>query len=118
MVLDELMRLTGAEVLDWSWKVDCCGGSHVLQRPDLVEPLVNEITEGAREAAAHGIVTACPLCHTNLETHQKGSNALPVFYFPELLGLAMGLQKEARGWWKRHVIPPKIIQRLLTIQPT
>jgi heterodisulfide reductase subunit B len=116
MVMDELIRLTGAEVLDWSWKVDCCGGSHALLRPELVERLVNEIMEGARKAGAHGIVTACPLCHANLETRQRELNALPVFYFPELLGLAMGLREEARGWWKRHVITPEIINRL-TLQP-
>lgn len=116
MVMDELIRLTGAEVIDWSWKVDCCGGSHALVRPELVERLVNEIMEGARKAGAHGIVTACPLCHANLETRQRELNALPVFYFPELLGLAMGLREEARGWWKRHVITPEIINRL-TLQP-
>jgi heterodisulfide reductase subunit B len=107
LVMDELMGMTGAEVLDWSWKVDCCGGGHALLRPELVEPLVNEIMEGARKAGAKGIVTACPLCQSNLETRQKGSHAVPIFYFTELLGLAMGLNKEAEGWWKRHLITPK-----------
>ena len=107
MVMDELIELTGAQVLDWSWKVDCCGGGHALLRPELVEPLVNEIMDGARKAGAHGIVTACPLCQSNLETRQKGSSALPIFYFTELLGLAMGLDKEAEGWWKKHVIQPQ-----------
>jgi heterodisulfide reductase subunit B len=107
VVMDELIGLTGAEVLDWAWKVDCCGAGHALLRPELVEPLVNEIVEGARKAGAQGIVTACPLCQSNLETRQKGSNALPVFYFTELLGLAMGLDKEAESWWKKHLITPK-----------
>jgi heterodisulfide reductase subunit B len=107
-VMDELMALTKAEVIDWSWKVDCCGGGHALLRPDLVAPLVNEIVEGAHKAGAHGIVTACPLCQSNLETRQRGKNVLPVFYFPELLGLAMGLEKEAKGWWRRHVITPHV----------
>ena len=26
ILMDELIGMTGAEVLDWSWKVDCCGG--------------------------------------------------------------------------------------------
>ena len=106
-LMDELIGMTGVDVLDWSWKVDCCGGGHALLRPELVEPLVNEIVEGARKAGAHGIVTACPLCQSNLETRQKGPNSLPVFYFTELLGLAMGLNKEAEGWWKKHLITPK-----------
>jgi heterodisulfide reductase subunit B len=113
MVMDELMGMTGADVLDWSWKVDCCGGGHALLRPELVEPLVNEIMGGARKAGAKGIVTACPLCQSNLETRQKGPNTLPIFYFSELLGLAMGLNKEAEGWWKKHLITPKGLQRAL-----
>jgi heterodisulfide reductase subunit B len=107
MVMDELMALTGAKVLDWAWKVDCCGGGHALLRPDLVASLVNEIVEGARKADAHGIVTACPLCQANLETRQRRPNVLPIFYFTELLGLAMGLEKEVQGWWRRHLIQPK-----------
>jgi heterodisulfide reductase subunit B len=110
MVMDELIKLTGAEALDWSWKVDCCGGSHTMLRPDLVKSLVDEIIDGARKAGAHAVVTACPLCQVNLETHQKRPNALPIVYFSELLGLAMGLEKEVKGWWKRYVITPKIIQ--------
>jgi heterodisulfide reductase subunit B len=106
-LMDELIRLTGAQVLDWSWKVDCCGGGHTLLLPELVEPLVNEIVDGARKTGAHGIVTACPLCQSNLETRQKGPDVLPIFYFSELLGLAMGLKKEAEGWWKRHLIQPR-----------
>lgn len=108
MIMDKLIGMTGAEILDWSWKVDCCGGGHALLRPDLVAPLVNEIMEGARKTGAHGIVTACPLCQSNLETRQKGPSALPIFYFTELLGLALGLVKEAEGWWGRHLIPPPL----------
>jgi heterodisulfide reductase subunit B len=106
VVMDELMALTGAEVLDWAWKVDCCGGGHALLRPELVASLVNEIVEGAHKAGAQGIVTACPLCQSNLETRQKGPNVLPIFYFTELLGLAMGLKQEAAVWWKKHLITP------------
>lgn len=105
-IMDELIGMTGADVLDWSWKVDCCGGGHALLRPELVESLVGEIIDGARKTGAQGIVTACPLCQFNLEIRQKGSSALPIFYFTELLGLAMGLDKEAKEWWRRHLIQP------------
>jgi heterodisulfide reductase subunit B len=114
IVMDELIKLTGAEALDWAWKVDCCGGSHALLAPELVEPLVNEIAGGARKAGAHAIVTACPLCQSNMETRQKGPNVLPIFYFTELLGLAMGLKKEAAGWLRRHLMRP---QFTATAQP-
>jgi heterodisulfide reductase subunit B len=102
MLLDAL----GAEVRDWSGKVDCCGGSLSLSKKDIAKQLVGEISEMARQAGAQAIVTACPLCHSNLETRQDTSrqNRLPIFYFTELIGLAIGIA-EARSWLKKHLIP-------------
>jgi len=103
-VMEGLVGLTGAEILDWSWKVDCCGGAHALLRPEVVERLSGGLCLRAREAGAEGIVTACPLCHSNLEAHQGGYR-IPIYYFTELLGLAMGL-KGAEGWLRRHLVSP------------
>jgi heterodisulfide reductase subunit B len=67
----------------------------------------------AREAEADCIVTACPLCLANLDTRQeeigkaKGiTYNLPVFYFTELLGLALGL-KGTQRWFRRHLTDPR-----------
>ena len=57
------------------------------------------------------IVTGCTMCHANLDTRQAGlpagerGNEIPVLYFTELMGLAMG-HKEARKWLSRHVTNP------------
>jgi len=104
--MDRLLDSLGAEVKDWSGKVDCCGGSLSLSKREIAKQLVGEISEMARKAGAQAIVTACPLCHSNLETRQDASrqNRLPVFYFTELIGLAMGIA-EARSWLKKHLIP-------------
>ena len=104
--MDMLLDALGAEVRDWSGKVDCCGGSLSLSKREIALRLVGEITEMARKAGAQAIVTACPLCHSNLETRQDTSrqNRLPIFYFTELIGLAIGIA-EARSWLKKHLIP-------------
>ena len=104
--MDMLLDSLGAEVRDWSGKVDCCGGSLSLSKKDIAKQLVGEISEMARQAGAQAIVTACPLCHSNLETRQDTSrqNRLPIFYFTELIGLAIGIA-EARSWLKKHLIP-------------
>ena len=51
----------------------------------------------AQAAGADCVATACPLCQLNLDMRQKDVEAkyghrfkLPVFYFTQLLGLAMG----------------------------
>ena len=63
----------------------------------------------AQAAGADCIATACPLCQLNLDMRQKDIEAkygrrynLPVFYFTQLLGLAMGCSGErsvARAAW-------------------
>jgi len=104
--MDMLLDALGAEVRDWSGKVDCCGGSLSLSKREIALRLVGEITEMARKAGAQAIVTACPLCHSNLEIRQTtgGQYRLPIFYFTELIGLAIGIA-EARSWLKKHLIP-------------
>lgn len=114
-MMDVLMEVLGAEVLDWSSKVDCCSGSLVLSRVDIAEKLVEEIMSDARESGASAIVVACPLCQANLDIRQKpGENGekIPIFFFTELIGLAMGLE-DAGTWMKKHITSPsKCLSRL------
>jgi len=102
--MDRLLEALGAEVLDWRAKVDCCGGSLSLTRRDVVKKLVAGIFDAAHEVGAEAIVTACGLCHANLESRQAGENLLPVFYFTELIGLALGC--DVQPWLKKHLISP------------
>ncbi|OFW59467.1 MAG: hypothetical protein A2W01_07140 [Candidatus Solincola sediminis] len=111
--MDDLLSTIGAEVKPWSYKADCCGGSLSLTRTDIVVTLVNRLFRAAEEAGANCIVTACPMCLANLEMRQgEGKFAfpqeydLPVFFFTELLGLALGLEK-AEEWFSRHLIDPR-----------
>jgi len=105
--MDLLLDVLGAEVKDWSGKVDCCGGSLSLSKREIASRMVSELAEMARRAGAEAIVAACPLCHANLEMRQSGSSEgkLPVFYFTELIGLALGIS-QARSWLKKHLVSP------------
>jgi heterodisulfide reductase subunit B len=105
--MDELMGALGAESVDWSHKTECCGGNMVLARTDIVIKLVDDICQSARRSGAEAIVSVCPLCQANLDTRQMGKDKLPIFYFSELMGLALGVEdKRVRSWWKRHIVSP------------
>lgn len=106
MSMDALLQSLGAEVKNWSYKVECCGGSLSLTRGKIVARLVGELIAMAKEAKAQAIVTCCPLCQNNLELRQRKEGALPSFYFTELMGLALGVAG-SETWWKRHIIDPK-----------
>jgi heterodisulfide reductase subunit B2 len=96
--LDRLLRALGAEVVSWPGKTACCGSSLALSRTDIVLDLSHQLLAWAEEAGADAIATACPMCHSNLDTRQgqmrragKGDHAMPVYYFTELVGVALGM---------------------------
>lgn len=94
--LDEALIATGAEPVEWYFKNECCGASFGIAKSEIVVKLTGDIISNAKKHGANCIVTACPLCMTNLEMRQGAAGRLrgedltmPVFYFTELLGLAM-----------------------------
>ncbi len=110
MTMDRLMALLGAEIVDWSYKVDCCGASMTLSRGDIVAELSTKIAEGAVEAGADCMVSACGMCEINLDTRQTAKEKVPVFYFTELMALAMGLPKVEK-WLGKHTVDPRPLLR-------
>lgn len=103
--LDKLMAALGADVIDWSYKTDCCGASLGLCRTGTANSLVGGILEMAAEAGAEAIVTPCTLCHSNLEMRRTLSGGPPVFFFTELMGLAFQLPG-SQDWLKKHLVDP------------
>jgi len=106
MLLDDLMAAVGGEPLNWTHKVECCGGSLLLGRVDIVKKLTDDICRAAIDAGADGIVTACPLCMANLDTRQT-TTKMPVIHFSELMAIALGAEpKEYSRWLKKHINNP------------
>ena len=67
----------------------------------------------AKAAGADAIATACPLCQLNLDMRQDAIEQasgehydLPVFYFTQLLGLALGIERKSLGL-KSMIVSPK-----------
>ena len=111
--LERLLQVLQAEPLDWSYKTDCCGAGLSMSRPDIIDTLVGRLYERALAAGAECFVVACQMCQANLDlaqgriSKQLGKDYyLPVFYFTELIGLALGHQ-EAEGWLARHLVDPR-----------
>ncbi len=110
--MDHLMSILGAEPIQWSYKTDCCGASLVLTRTDIVRKLSGRILSMAKEAEADCIVTGCPMCQANLDTRQDeiGKEVgdhfeIPIIYFTELIGLAIG-HKDVKKWLGHHLTDP------------
>jgi heterodisulfide reductase subunit B2 len=111
--LERLLTALGASPRDWSFKTDCCGAGLALARPDIIDTLVQRLYERALAAGAACLVVSCQMCQANLDLSQarisrkfKRNYYLPVFYFTELIGLALG-HPQARDWLKGHLVDPR-----------
>jgi heterodisulfide reductase subunit B len=117
-LLDKLMAAAGAEPVEWPAKTDCCGASYSITKTEIVLRLSRGILTMARDAGADCIVTACPLCQLNLDMRQRDIEkkqhelfGLPVFYFTQLLGLALGLPSNDLGLRSLLVDPMPLLSR-------
>jgi len=100
-MLDDLMRAVGAEPVEWPYKTECCGAALTLAQQKTVKRLSAQIVQIAKENGAEVLAVACPLCQANLDMYQSDGEAMlgeqlgiPVLYFTQLMGLAMGLAPE------------------------
>lgn len=100
--LDHLMEDVGVQTLDWSCKVDCCGGDLGLTHPDKTAVLVGRIVDYAEAAGADCLVTSCALCQANVDLRQ---HRLPILYFTEMIATALQVGNQER-WWKKHFNDP------------
>jgi len=108
--MDDLMKAIGVSVLDWSYKVECCGASLSLTRSDIVDKLSGKLLSMAQEMGVDCIVVACPLCHSNLDLMQKKIEErtgrefnVPIFYFTELMGIAFDIPATPK-WLEKHAV--------------
>ncbi len=114
MEMDRLMTTLGAENLDWSWKTTCCGASLSVTNTEIAVNLSRRILEAARDTGADAVVVACPLCHANLDGRQHQmhlAEPMPVFYFTQLMALALGLGPEAAALARNMVDPSPVLAR-------
>ena len=104
---DAFIPAMGANLVDFELKDRCCGGSLTGTIEEVGHRLVYILLSQAKSAKAHCLVTVCPLCQLNLEAHQSKIKhqyhddvTIPIPYFTQLIGMALGLPSEALGLHK------------------
>ena len=115
-ILEDLLQALGCEAVDFSHRVECCGSYLLVTSADLATDMSYAVLESAVRSGADLLVTACPLCQYNLDYKQTemarehpGFRPLPVLYFTQLMGLALGLESGDWGWELHHVDPRPIL---------
>ncbi len=110
--MDRLVKALGGEPIEWPLKTRCCGGSltGTIQQAGL--RLSRALLVDAQKRNADIVITCCPLCQHNLECYQGRINRklrdhinIPVAYFTQLIGVALGLAEEDLGIQRLFVKP-------------
>ncbi|WP_027723116.1 CoB--CoM heterodisulfide reductase iron-sulfur subunit B family protein [Maridesulfovibrio zosterae] len=119
MAMDNIMTALGATVLPFPLKVECCGASFGIPRKDVVMNLSGKLLDAADDLGVDALVTACPLCQMNLDLRQSQINSatdakhnIPIFYYTQLMGLALGMNEKELGMNKLCVSPRKAINAI------
>jgi heterodisulfide reductase subunit B len=99
---NDFLAALGATPVDFPAATLCCGSYQILSNPEAALGVSATILDRAAQAGAEALVLSCPLCEFNLARNQaalleqnKISSQVPVFYFTQLLALALGLGSEA-----------------------
>lgn len=107
--LEDTITALGAQPVDFSAKLKCCGFHAFWTAEKDVMALTGAANGSAIAAGADCIVTPCPLCQMQLDMYQpEGRKAaglekeIPVLHLPQLIGLALGLNPQELGL-DRHV---------------
>ena len=103
-LFERLVELTGAETVDWVTRLECCGAPVRGINDDLSTALAEKKLADGSRAGADYLCSACPYCQIQFDTVQRAilsrgstDHQLPSVLYPQLLGLAMGIDPEALG---------------------
>ena len=99
------LSMLGADIIPFGSETQCCGTYLSVVKPQIVQKVTNKIISKAKEAGAECIITACSMCHLNLEIRCTLENPIPILHFSELLSMALDAG-EQKKWFPRHIIDP------------
>lgn len=116
VVMDKLLEGLGANVIDYPFKARCCGGSLTGTIEAVGLRLNYLLLNEARKRGANCIAVICPLCQFNLEAYQDKINTLyksdismPILYFSQVVGYALGIDEKTLGLNQMIVEPRELI---------
>jgi len=115
--LAELIRATGARSVDYPSLKECCGGGVLGISEEVANALAAIKLKDVAKTEAHALVLVCPFCNVMYEGQQKKifketglDLKVPVVYYPQILGLALGLSSQELGFKLNRVKPSELLK--------
>ncbi|NIM44412.1 MAG: hypothetical protein GTO54_02080 [Nitrososphaeria archaeon] len=102
--LDKLISVTGATSVEYEDKKQCCGGAILGMNENIALTMSSNKLDHIKSVGADAICLICPFCGVMYDNNQRRIEkkfnvdyGLPVLYYPQLLGLALGLNQGELG---------------------
>jgi len=100
--LEELIAPLGAKVEDYPERLDCCGQGLAITTGKTALTIAGLKLKAIQDRGFDAVITVCPFCMKMLDAKQNAIRVttenkdinLPVLYYTQLLGLAMGIEAE------------------------
>ncbi len=115
--LGDLIEATGARLVPYEEEGECCGGGILAMDQEAALSIAKDKLDHVQVANADGLVVICPFCDIMYEINQRSierqfdvSYRLPVLYYPQLLGLALGFSADQVGLGLNRVKSRKLLQ--------
>lgn len=116
--LGDLVEVTGARLVSYEEEAECCGGGILAVDQETALAIAKSKLDHVRVTDADGMVLICPFCDIMYEVNQRSierqfgvTYRLPVLYYPQLLGLALGFSPDELGFRLNRVKARSIIQQ-------
>ena len=102
--LEALIAPLGAEVEEYPERLDCCGQGLAISTGKTALTISGTKLKAIQDRGFDAVITVCPFCMKMLDSKQNAIRVttqtdinLPVLYYTQLLGLAMGISAEKLG---------------------
>ena len=117
--LDELIEVSGARSISYENKLSCCGGGVLAIDEQVALGMAKNKLDHIRASQADGMILICPFCDIMYESNQKKIEKmagidykLPTLFYPQLLGLAMGMEPDELGMKMNRVKPNELLKKI------
>lgn len=118
--LDDLIEATGATAIrNYPEKEKCCGGAILGVDETTTVKMAGSKLKAIKEIDADAMILICPFCSVIYEGNQKKAEKefdmefkLPIIYYPQLLGLALGFEPNDVGFKLNRIKAKKLLEKL------
>jgi heterodisulfide reductase subunit B len=118
-MLKSLIEVTGAKCLDYMDETQCCGAPIAGINEKIPLQLSGTKLSNIQAVGAQALITVCPFCHMMFDTNQlriermfNKTFGIPVLHYPQLLGIAMGIDPQELALKELRVDPTKLLSTL------